>query len=445
MKAKSDSTARTKQDIFAPSLHSFMKFLSIFCLPALALLSSCGPNAAEIRKQTLEQFRKDASYLASDELGGREIGTEGEKLASTYVADRFSEIGLAPKGDSGTFFQFFDFVPKANPHVMEVGDSLSVGMGIVKKIRGSNVLGYIDNGAAHTVVIGAHFDHLGMGDENSLFKGEPAVHNGADDNASGIAVLIEVAERLKNRNTSNNYLIMAFSGEEKGLWGSNYFCKNPLIPLESINYMLNMDMVGRLNEEKKLAINGVGTSPAWMPELEKIQVDSISLVTTESGVGPSDHTSFYLKDIPVLHFFTGQHEDYHKPGDDFEKLNIEGMLSVTDFIDSLITRLDSKGKIAFTKTKDQDSEKSPRFSVTLGVVPDYMYSGDGMRIDGVSEGKVAERAGLIGGDVVIALGDSTVTDMMSYMRALSAFSSGDSTSVSIKRDQDTLAFPVRFD
>jgi hypothetical protein len=422
-----------------------MKFISFYLPACLVIFYSCGPDAAEIRQQTLEQFRKDASYLASDELGGREIGSEGERLASAYIAERFREIGLAPKGDSGSFFQNFDFVPRANPHVMQAGDSLSMGMGTVKKIRGSNVLGFIDNQAAYTIVIGAHFDHLGMGDENSLFKGEPAVHNGADDNASGVAVLIELAERLKNRNTSNNYLIMAFSGEEKGLWGSNYFCKNPLIPLESINYMLNMDMVGRLNEENKLAINGVGTSPAWMPELENILIDSISLVTTESGVGPSDHTSFYLKDIPVLHFFTGQHEDYHKPSDDLDKLNFEGMLSISDFVDSLITRLDSKGKIAFSKTKDQDNEDTPRFSVTLGVVPDYLFTGEGMRIDGVSEGKVAQRAGLSGGDIVIALGDSVVRDMMSYMRALSAFSSGDSATVKVRRDQDTLSFPVIFD
>jgi Zn-dependent M28 family amino/carboxypeptidase len=318
-------------------------------------------------------------------------------------------------------------------------------MGVVKEIRGNNVVAFLDKGSENTVVIGAHYDHLGMGSESSLHRGEAQVHNGADDNASGVAVMVELAERLKNQPSTNNYLFIAFSGEEKGLWGSNYYCKNPTYPLEKVNYMINMDMVGRLKEERTLAINGVGTSPAWMPALEGIAIDSIEIVTTESGVGPSDHTSFYLQDIPVLHFFTGQHEDYHKPSDDVEKINVEGMLSVTDYISELIVALDDDGKLEFTKTKDQDNDDTPRFTVTLGVIPDYLFSGNGMRIDGVSEGKVAEKAGIQKGDVVIQMGDVEVTDMMSYMDGLGKYTSGDSASVTVQRGEEQLQFDIVFE
>jgi C-terminal processing protease CtpA/Prc len=207
--------------------------------------------------------------------------------------------------------------------------------------------------------------------------------------------------------------------------------------------MINLDMVGRLDEENTLAINGVGTSPEWTPVIDAIGMDSLKIITKESGTGPSDHTSFYLKDIPVLHFFTGTHEDYHKPSDDADKINYGGIYAVAAFIDSLITRLDGQPKLAFTRTRDE-SENAPKFKVTLGVVPDYMFDGVGMRIDGVSDGRPASRAGLKTGDVVIKMGEVEVKDMMSYMTALSKFESGDTTTVTIKRESEELSFPVTF-
>ena len=167
------------------------------------------------------------------------------------------------------------------------------------------------------------------------------------------------------------------------------------------------------------------------------------LVLKESGVGPSDHTSFYLQDIPVLHFFTGQHEDYHKPSDDAELLNYDGMEQITSYIFSLVKAMEDQREIAFRKTKNE-SEEVPRFKVALGVIPDYLFSGKGMRIDGVSEEKPARKAGLQKGDVVLQLGDSTVVDMMSYMRALSAFEPGDSTTVIVDRDGDKLEAKIIF-
>ena len=207
--------------------------------------------------------------------------------------------------------------------------------------------------------------------------------------------------------------------------------------------MINMDMVGRLNEEKQLAVHGVGTSPVFKQTLFVNNNDRFQVSEHESGVGPSDHTSFYLQDIPVLHFFTGQHEDYHKPGDDAEKLNYEGMEAISSYIFDIVKDLGSQGELAFKKTKNE-SEEVPRFKVGLGVVPDYLYSGEGMRIDGVSEDRPAQRAGLVKGDIVVKMGDSTVTDMMSYMRALSSFEQGQKTKVIVQRDGKEVTVEVEF-
>ena len=310
-------------------------------------------------------------------------------------------------------------------------------------ITGTNILGFINNNAEQTIIIGAHYDHLGFGSEGSLYRGkEKAIHNGADDNASGVAVMLDLISKLKNANKSNNYLFMAFSGEEMGLLGSNYFVKNLTIDIKKANYMINMDMVGRLKADSTLAVYGVGTSPRFKQSLMANNT-RFKLIEKESGVGPSDHTSFYLSDIPVLHFFTGQHEDYHKPGDDSDKLNYEGMEAISNYIFDVISDLDKAGKLQFRKTKNE-SEETPRFKVGLGVIPDYMFDGKGMRIDGVSEDKPAQKAGLQKGDIVIKLGDSTIVDMMSYMRALSVFNEGDSTKVIVDRNGKQIEVDLKF-
>jgi len=383
----------------------------------------------------LDQLKMDVRYLADDRLEGREIGTEGEKLAAEYIAKRFEELGVAAKG-SDAYFQTFKRKQEQDPHSTTPTDT-----GVVV---GRNVVGFIDNGAKTTVIIGAHYDHLGYGAHGSLSADGPAIHNGADDNASGVAVMLQLAQALKQGPKSNNYLFIAFSGEERGLWGSNFFAKEPTVKLDAVNYMINMDMVGRLNAEKTLAINGTGTSPVWKSTLETLASDQYKLVLSESGVGPSDHTSFYLKDIPVLHFFTGQHEDYHKPSDDANKLNYEGMEGIGQFILKLISEMDDDGKLAFTKTKEEDKANSPRFSVTLGVVPDYLFDGEGMRIAGVKDDRPAAKAGLMEGDIVTQMGNIAVTDMQSYMQGLAAFKEGDKTTVIILRNGKKLKKKVQF-
>ena len=405
----------------------------------LAGILSCKnePKVAE------NKIKDDVAFLADDGLEGRQTGTQGEVLASEYLIKRFEAIGIQPKGTKG-YLQSFSFKPKTDPH-SEVEFTTNAD----STITGHNVIGFIDNNAKTTIVIGAHYDHLGYGGEGSLFRGnEKAIHNGADDNASGVAVMLHLASRLKVKNEQseikdkNNYLLMAFSGEEMGLLGSNYFSKNPTIDVASINYMVNMDMVGRMKTDSTLAVYGTGTSPMFKQTL-KSNNDKFKLVENESGVGPSDHTSFYLIDIPVLHFFTGQHEDYHKPGDDSEKLNYEGMALISDYIYTIISDLDDNGELAFRKTKNE-SEETPRFKVGLGVVPDYLYDGQGMRIDGTREDTPAFNAGLQKGDVVLKLGDSTITDMMSYMRALSVFDNGEEAAITVKRGDEMIETKVKF-
>ncbi len=382
-------------------------------------------------------FKEDVAFLASDALEGRQTGTEGEKKAATYIAKRFKNLGLQPKG-TNDYLQPFSFKPKTNPHGEIQFDVNGDGT-----ITGNNVIGFINNKAKNTVIIGAHYDHLGYGGEGSLYRDSiKAIHNGADDNASGIAILLNLASKLKKKNTKNNYLFMAFSGEEMGLLGSNYFVKNPTIDTKSVSYMINMDMVGRLKKDSALAVYGTGTSPIFKQTL-KSHNDNFKLIQKESGVGPSDHTSFYLADIPVLHFFTGQHEDYHKPGDDSEKLNYEGMETISTYIFNIITDLNDNGKLAFRKTKNE-SEETPRFKVGLGVIPDYMFDGKGMRIDGVSEEKPAQKAGLQKGDIVIKLGNNEVTDMMTYMKALAVFKEGDKTKVVVQRKNEEVTTEIQF-
>ena len=316
-----------------------------------------------------------------------------------------------------------------------------------KKRMGHNVIGYIDNGSANTIILGAHYDHLGYGeDHNSLYTGAtPQVHNGADDNASGTAALIELGKLLKrSKFRHHNYLFISFSGEELGLFGSKYFTDHPTIDINSTDYMINMDMVGRLNDSTHgLSIGGYGTSPSWgtlltgKDDFFKIKFDS-------SGTGPSDHTSFYMKNIPVLFFFTGAHSDYHKPTDDADKINYAGELKVIRYIYTLIGATNDKDRLVFTKTWESQSTGRSSFKVSLGIMPDYTYSGGGVRVDGVSEGKLAQRTGIRAGDVIIQLGDHKFSDVQSYMEALGKFNKGDATKVKVKRGAEELIFDIVF-
>ncbi len=318
---------------------------------------------------------------------------------------------------------------------------------------GSNVIGFVNNRAATTIIIGAHFDHLGYGEDgNSREVSLGAVHNGADDNASGTAAIIELAGLVRlAKLKKHNYLFIGFSGEELGLYGSKYFTENPTIELAGVNYMVNLDMVGRLNAQTKtLTVGGYGTSPSWgqfykASGKKGLYASGIQFKFDSSGTGPSDHTSFYRKNIPVLFYFTGLHSDYHKPTDDHDKINYEGQLHLVKHVFSLLEATEKKpGKIAFSKTREVQTNTSARFSVSLGIMPDYTYSGNGIRVDGVIEGRAAHKAGLQPGDIVTALGNTNVSSMEAYMQALSRFNKGDKTSVTFSRKNQVLSTAVEF-
>ena len=318
-----------------------------------------------------------------------------------------------------------------------------------KKRTGHNVIGYIDNGAPVTVIAGAHFDHLGFGeDNNSLYRGtDKQIFHGADYNASGTAALIELAKLLKtSKLKNNNYLFIAFSGEELGLLGSKYYTEHPTVDLAKANYMINMDMIGRLNDSSKtVTIGGYGTSPLWGTLLSGISTDQNFLNKYDSsGTGPSDHTSFYIKNIPVLFFFTGAHSDYHRPSDDADKINYTGEYRIIKYIYKIIEATNNKGKLAFSKTRDTQSGLAVRLNVTLGILPDYAFNGNGVRADAVSDGRPAQKAGLQAGDVIIQLGDYPVFSVENYMQVLNKFKKGDKTKVKIKRGDETIEAEVQF-
>jgi hypothetical protein len=307
-----------------------------------------------------------------------------------------------------------------------------------------NVVAFKNNKAKHTVIIGAHHDHLGFGEIKGSREPESnAIHNGADDNASGTSALIELSKLLKKKKYKKfNYLFIAFSGEEMGLLGSKYFVENPTIDLDNATFMINMDMVGRLKET--LLIYGTGTSPSWKDIINTISQDSSAIrkiKTSESGIGSSDHTSFYLDSIPSLHFFTGQHDEYHKPSDDIALLNLNGEVKVIGKILQLIAITPSPNKLVFTKTKDEDSRRS--FKVTLGIMPDYVYDSEGVKIDGVKDGKPAALAGLLKGDIIISLAGEKIPNIEAYMKILGKLDKGQKVEVIYIRNGSTLTSEIQ--
>ena len=379
----------------------------------------------------INKMIEEVTFLASDQLEGRETGTKSEKIAAKYIRYKFREYNLLPKGKDG-YFQYFESTIKSHPH-SNIAD---------KKVKGINVVGYLDNSQKETVIIGAHYDHLGYGHSGSLHDGDKEIHNGADDNASGVSILINLADELAD-NKEYNYLFIAFSGEEYGLLGSSYYAKNPTIDLKTVRFMINFDMVGRLNDDKALALNGVGTSSCWDDLTDKANKYNFKLVKSDPGIGPSDHTSFYLQNIPVLHLFTGQHEDYHKPSDDVEKINFTGMYFIMSYVENIIEKSVTIDDFDFKETAN-DTTATPRFKVTLGIMPDYLYDGTGLRIDGVTKNKTADNSGILKGDIIIQLGAIEVTDIYKYMEGLSKYNPGDSAIVKVKRQDKVLEISIIF-
>jgi aminopeptidase YwaD len=424
--------------------------------PAVALQESGSPWFYDL-KETIESAQGNPHFDMNKFLREKTKGF-ASKGASAVIFYNSS------KTDDGIVFDPAEgirpekipalYVTKAGrrKYLKDISQSLDVEIDVVmeeKKRWGHNVIGFLDAGAPYTVIIGAHYDHLGFGEDgNSLYRGtEKMIHPGADDNASGVAAMMELARLLKKAKAlKTNYLFIAFSGEESGLVGSKYFTEHPAVSLPKISYMMNLDMVGRLNDSTHiLTIGGYGTSPQWGDLISSTMNKKIFVLNADSsGTGPSDHTSFYLKNIPVLFFFTGIHPDYHKPTDQADKINYPGELQVIKMIFAIAQKMDGLNKPVFTKTRDKQFGMTPAFNVTLGIMPDYSFPGSGLRIDAISEGRPAEKAGLKTGDVITRLGDYSVISLQTYMDALSKFNRGDQTTVVFLRGNEEMKAAVQF-
>ncbi len=314
-----------------------------------------------------------------------------------------------------------------------------------------NVVGYIPGNTNSTIIIGAHYDHLGWGSSASHYTGkEPMIHNGADDNGSGTAAILELARHYASRSEQLNYsvLFIAFSGEEEGLIGSKHFASHMTIDSSKVRMMINLDMIGRMREQDNgLVVFGVGTCAAFKNYFDSLSYDDIKLTVIEGGIGPSDHTAFYNRKIPVMFFFTGAHEDYHKPSDDIDKIDFNGIVQVSHVVTDAIDYFDSfTGELAFQRTKDEkSSRRRGRYSVTFGIMPDYVYEGVGLRADGVIPDRPGDKAGMLDGDVVVKMGKYEIGDIYDYMDALGKFRKGDTCAVLVDRNGEQVNLQVIFE
>jgi aminopeptidase YwaD len=541
---------------------------------------------------TPEELRTHIKFLSSDSLEGRRAGTPGNEMAAGYIAQRFTELGLLPAGDNGTFIQKFPFTAGAkpgagnsltieyggkstsftvdenfrplafssdtslsaplvfagygitdtaqsyddyagidvtgkiavvlrfspggdNPHspfveqsslrvktfnarehgaaglilvtgptdteepklvpfsfdqgfsssglpVVSIGwkdlDAIFISQGkqlktiqegintetkpnsfsleataslktSIEKImsESANVIGKIEGYDPvlkdEYIVIGAHFDHLGMGGQGSLAPDTVAVHHGADDNASGSAGMLEAAENLAadRKSLPRSVLFIGFSGEEMGLLGSNFYVNHPTVPLNAIKAMINLDMIGRI-QDRKLVVEGVGTSPGFEELVTELNADStFDLSLKPGGYGPSDHSSFYGKDIPTLFFFTNLHSDYHKPSDTWDKINYEGETGVVQFVLKVARKLDTMAEApAFSKVTSSAPQGDARpMRVRLGVIPDYAEDVPGLKINGTQPDSPAEKGGLMGGDIIVKFGEKTIANIYDFTYVVS--------------------------
>jgi hypothetical protein len=337
------------------------------------------------------------------------------------------------------------------PHSFPLADSraeLQIEVTRVKSTT-SNIVGYIEGTDPlrknEVVILGAHMDHLGMGGpgSGSMSPDTVAVHNGADDNASGAAALLELAQAMGAQASTlhRTYVFTFFSAEELGTLGSAHYVSAPAFPLNQSVAMLNMDMVGRL-QDRKLTVGGTGTSPVWPEFLNRHNTDSTFVLTfNPDGFGPSDHAVFYGKDMPVLFFFTGTHDDYHKPSDDWEKLNYEGEQKIARYIEAIVGDIDTmQTRPGFVRVQVASTARggaggdSRGFSVTLGIVPDVSEGSTGMKISGVRPNGPAEKAGMKAGDIILSMAGKKILNVYDYMGILGELKAGDEVAVEVSRE-----------
>ncbi|MEX0663055.1 MAG: M28 family peptidase [Balneolaceae bacterium] len=406
----------------------------LIVIAAFTLFAGCEPPEPQVESEgTLQDH---VTWLADDERAGRLAGAIEESESANYIAEYFFEYGLIPAGDDGTFLQQF-ILEGPMPQMLEKDNHIS-----------RNVVGLIEGteNPDQYIIVGAHYDSQGMGGAISMGGGNgESIHNGADDNASGTAGLIYLADYFSSEMPKKSMIFVAFSGEEMGLLGSRFFVEQMIVDTENILAMINLDMIGRLNDDE-LTIFGTGTSDLWEEMINNIEVDSLNISTTPAGSGASDHRSFYEMEIPVLHYFTGTHDDYHRASDTADKVNYSGLEKVLDHVRQLIESLDEKdaSEMAFIESTDPHGGGFDFEGVTLGVMPDYSYSGDGFRVDGVRQDEPGDLAGMQEGDIIIEMGESEISDIYDYMEMLGEFEEGDEVIITVRRSGEEIELDVRF-
>ena len=367
----------------------------------------------------------DVQYLAADAQEGRGVGTAGLARSGEYIRNGFARAGLRAS------FQDFT-IPADAPAVLHTNLGGSATRNVVAVIPGSSAAL-----KGEIVVVGAHYDHLGRGGFGALDTGS-AIHNGADDNASGTAALLEIGRVLAHRKPGRTIVLVAFSGEELGTLGSSYFVQHPIPqPIDSLYAMLNLDMVGRLKNARLMAL-GAATAQEFPALLDSLNTPArFDLRASGGGWGPSDHAVFFATRHPVLHFFTDLHDDYHRATDDWDKLNVGGIAQVAQFVADLALVLANRpGTLTFVDApRPQATTGGSGYGAYLGTIPDMSGGGvDGVRITGVRAGSPAEAAGLQGGDVITAIGDKKIANLYDMTDALRAHQPGDTVMIVSKRD-----------
>ena len=439
----------------ALSAFSALSIAAAACAPSVQLTTT--PSADAARAGAEPRLRADVAYLADDALEGRGTGTPGNDSSAAFISRRYAELGLrsplagqasacegADRGSAcaASFIQSFEAWGAADAHA---GRPPRPTQNVVAMIPGRDpaLQGQV-------VVIGAHFDHLGRSTEGALDpQAGDAIRNGADDNASGTAAVMELARRFAANPARRSILLVNFSGEELGLLGSAAFVEKSPVPVDSMQAMLNFDMVGRLRDDK-LIVYGIGTAEPLEAVLESANsAPSLALSLVPDGYGPSDHSSFYAQGVPVLHFFTDVHDEYHRATDDADLVNYAGMVRVVDFTERVARDLGDRPDRLQVVRSEQPAPVAGGYqqgsgrAAYFGSVPD-MGAGDGkgLRLSGVTPGSPADRAGIRTGDVVVKFGDADVTDLYNYTDALRSHQPGDVVPVVVLRGGERLTMQV---
>ena len=440
---------------------------------ALALLVIS--KEASLHDDRMSTLRYDNSgeagipvIVISRQMAIRILGTGSDDVAKVAELEEMYAKVVAQQFSKRNPLRGLAALPDSNIEpVAQVNFDISVDI-TRRETPSFNVVGILPGSdpklKSEAIVIGAHYDHLGLGGEGSLAPREGEIHHGADDNASGTAGVLELARLFtQGPKPRRTIVFIAFSGEEEGLIGSNYYVNHPVVPLANTVAMINMDMIGRLKDQK-LSIGGVGTAQEWKDEIKRIQdsfaapqtvpasagnhssasASPFALTLNEDGYGPSDHSSFYSKQIPVLFFWTGTHNDYHKPSDTAEKINYQGEARIVSFVANIVRDIDKSDKRpTYTVAKSESQGRSTGFRVYLGTIPNYADSNDGLLLDGVRDDSPAAKAGIKAGDKIVKMAGRDVKNVYDYTYALGEMKAGEEYEVELMRAGQRMTLKIR--